>query len=214
MKKVFLSLVLISLLGFSPVYCQFSFGVSPGIGFNSAYFGYKMNKLVPSIGFQYFNANMKFEETGREYDNTLHQIVDYTDNTVQSINLFVPSFGAKYFIAQQNKVQAYVSLNISKPILKGKLKENDVMNDDFKDEINGISLWGGELGFGMEYFFDENFSLGGEFGLRYLHLKYNNSNEITVHNQNTGQNENVEIKTEYKLSFKPTYTRISLNYYF
>ena len=33
-------------------------------------------------------------------------------------------------------------------------------------------MWGGEFGFGIEYFFDENFSLGGEFGLRYIHLMY------------------------------------------
>ena len=73
-----------------------------------------------------------------------------------SVNLVVPNIGAKYFIAQQNKVQAYLSLNISKPILSGKMKEDNVTSE-FGENIKKVKLWGGELGFGMEYFFDENF---------------------------------------------------------
>ena len=40
---------------------QFSFGVSPGINLNSAYFGYKINnKIVPYVGLQYLNAKYKY----------------------------------------------------------------------------------------------------------------------------------------------------------
>ncbi|OIO99199.1 MAG: hypothetical protein AUJ97_09205 [Bacteroidetes bacterium CG2_30_32_10] len=156
MKKFFLSLFVATLLGFNPAYCQFSFGVSPGLGFNSAYFGYKMNKFVPSIGFQYAGYAMNLEETGKRYDFSMGQIVSYTNKSSMSVNLVVPNIGAKYFIAQQNKVQAYLSLNISKPILSGKMKEDNVTSE-FGENIKKVKLWGGELGFGMEYFFDENF---------------------------------------------------------
>ena len=63
-------------------------------------------------------------------------------------------------------------------------------------------MWGGELGFGMEYFFDENFSLGGEFGLRYLHLRYKDSYNDEIYNPNTGQDENVEIKNRLQNEFQ------------
>lgn len=214
MKKILLSLFVVSLLGFNPVYSQFSFGVSPGFSLNSAYFGYKINKVVPSVGFQYYSTKMNYEESGREYNSTYNLLMDYNNKSSFSVNLYVPSVGVKYFIAQRNKVQAYLSLNVSKPILNGKMKGDDTYNAEFNNNIKKVKLWGGELGVGMEYFFDENFSLGGEFGLMYLHLRYKDSDTHFEYNPSTGQSELVEINTDYKLAVKPTYSRISLNYYF
>ncbi len=214
MKKILLSLFVVSLMGFSPVYSQLSFGVSPGFSLNSAYFGYKINKVVPSVGFQYYGAKMTYEESGKEFNSTLFLLMDYTDESSFSVNLYVPSIGVKYFIAQRNKVQAYLSLNVSKPILNGKMKGDHTYNADFNSNIKKVKLWGGELGVGMEYFFDENFSLGGEFGLTYLHLRYKDSETRSEYNPITGHYELVEIKSDYKLAVKPTYSRISLNYYF
>lgn len=196
-------------------YSQFTFGVSTGLGLKSADFGYKVNnKIVPYIGFQFLNANFNSEQTGEEFDYNLNSVVSYSDQTEFSGSIFIPNVGVKYFIKQKNNLQAYLSLNFSKPIISGNLKFNGEENEEFSDQIKNISLWGSELGFGVEYFFDENFSLGGEFGLRYMHLKYANSYDTDFYNPNTGNYQNTVVENTIKLSTNPTYSRISLNYYF
>jgi len=196
-------------------YSQFSFGVSPGIGLNSAYFGYKIkNKIVPYIGFQYLNAKFKYEESGERYDWSLNRIVSYSEKSEFSGSLYIPNIGVKYFIKQQSKLQAYLSLNLSKPLLSGKLKYDGEEDENFKDAIKSISMWGGEFGFGAEYFFDQNFSIGGEFGLRYLHLKYNDTDKTEIYNPNTGDYQDAVIDNDYRFNISPTFSRISLNFYF
>jgi opacity protein-like surface antigen len=196
-------------------YCQISFGVSPGIALNSAYFGYKVNeKLIPFIGFQYANAKFKLEESGEEFDYDLGRVVSYSNETTFSGSLYVPNIGAKYFIKQQNKINAYVTLCLSKPFLSGKLKNDGEVDEDFKEEIKKISMFGGEFGFGVEYFFDENFSIGGEFGLRYLHLKYKDTFDDEFYNPNTGDYQTTEIKDDFRYNVSPTYSKIAFNFYF
>ncbi len=196
-------------------YSQCSFGVSPGIGLNSAYFGYKIdNKIVPYIGFQYLNAKFKYEESGERFDWDLYRAVSYSEKNEFSGSLYIPNIGVKYFVKQQNKLQAFFSLNFSKPLISGKLQYNGDEDGDFKDAIKNIKMWGGELGFGVEYFFDENFSIGGEFGLRYIHLKYNESNEASFYNPDTGNDQNTEIEDTFKFNMSPTFSRVSLNFYF
>ena len=75
-------------------------------------------------------------------------------------------------------------------------------------------MWGCEIGYGIEYFVDENFSIGGEFGFKYLHLKYHGTNQSDFYNQNTRTYQNTDIKSSFNLSTNPTYSRVSLNYYF
>ena len=214
MKTKLLLFTLIFILA-NKSYGQYSFGVSPGISLNSAYFGYNINdKIVVYLGFQYLNAKFKYEESGDEYDWDLDQVVSYSESNEFSGSLYIPNIGVKYFIKQQNNIQAYLSLNLSKPLLSGKLIYDGEENEDFKEQIKNISIWGGEIGFGMEYFFDENFSLGGEFGLRYLHLKYNNTYEREIYNPDIGDYQDTNIENDYRFSMSPTFSRISLNYYF
>jgi len=215
MKTKLLLVLFVALILINKSYGQFSFGVSPGIGLNSAYFGYKINnKIVPYIGFQYLNAKFKYEESGEKYDWDLNQVVSYSEKNEFSGSLYIPNIGVKYFMKQQTKIKAYLSLNISKPLLSGNLKYDGEEDEDFKESIKNISMWGGEFGFGVEYFFDENFSIGGEFGLRYLHLKYNDTYETDLYNPNTGNYQDTEIENDYRFNMSPTFSRISLNYYF
>ena len=211
--KLLVSLALLVLATES--FSQFSFGVSPGVGLNGAYFGYKIkNKIVPYIGFQYMSAKFKYEESGKRVDWDLFQVVSYTDKNEFSGSVTIPNIGVKYFVKQQNKLQAYVSLSYSKPMLNGKVIRNGVEDKDIKDEIKGINMWGSEIGFGVEYFFDENFSFGGEFGFRSFYLKYDNSYTTTIFDPNTGASINTKINTDLAFKMNPTFSKISLNYYF
>ena len=94
------------------------------------------------------------------------------------------------------------------------MKYDDEEEFTYGEDFESYSLWGGEFGFGIEYFFDENFSLGGEFGLRYLHLNYVQTRERSVYNPMTSDWEPTEIKYDYNYNMNPTFSKISLNYYF
>jgi hypothetical protein len=165
--------VLFTLKGYS----QFTFGVSPGLNTNTAQFGYKMGKINPYIGFQYLGGYLKMEET---------------ESVKAKVTLLIPEIGVKFFAIENNKLKGYLNLNITKPFISGKYDGDDL------PYLNDISLIGGNFGLGVEYFFDDNFSVGGEYGLQYIHGKYDDPNSDFVVN----------------VGIVPTYSKICLNFYF
>jgi hypothetical protein len=199
----------------SNLFCQFTFGISTGLTFNSGYFGYKVNdKLITYAGFQYANIGVTTESTGKEYNYSINQLADYSHKYITSENLYLPNIGAKYFINNINKIKSYLTLNISKPILGGKVTNDGKESDSFNKSIENLSMWGGEFGFGTEYFFDDNFSLGGEFGIRYFHYSNKSDYNNTIYDPSIGRQTNSTSTDKYSLSLSPTYSKISLNYYF
>lgn len=205
-----------ALLFFSNVvFGQFNFGVSSGLSFNGAHFGYKINKnFIPFIGLQFANASVNYNESGFEFDN-FDNLVSYENKTDINGGIYVPNLGCKYFLSQKNKLKTYAIINFAKPILK--VKPNTGDNDfdaEIKDAVKKIKIWGGEAGFGTEYFFDDNFSIGGEFGIRHFNVKFNDSYKRTLTDPNTSDPVEVDIKTDIKTRINPTYTRFSLNFYF
>jgi hypothetical protein len=195
-------------------YSQFSFGVAPGLSTNSAYFGFKAGKVVPYIGFQFANLKINTEETGEDWDAGAGDIVPYSTEMKISGNLYVPNLGVKFFAVEKNNLKAYFNLSLAKPMLRAKVEDDGVEIEEVGDMLKEVKLFGGEFGFGVEYFFDDNFSVGGEFGLRYMHGKYTNSHEEDVYNYDTSSYETVTIENTLKASIMPTYTKISLNFYF
>ena len=80
----------------------------------------------------------------------------------------------------------------------------------FKETVWKIKDSNSQLCFRVEYFFEDNFSVGGEFGLRYLKGKITQNNDVTV-----GPNNQVHTEqTEINLGAMPTYSKISVNFYF
>jgi hypothetical protein len=209
MKKAFLFFAVCLLFGLKG-YSQFSFGVAPGLSTNSAYFGFKIGKVVPYVGFQYANARFKLEQTGMEWDGA--NVVPFSDEMKISANLYVPNVGIKFFAIEQNKLKAYFNLSVAKPIIRAKVEDNGTEIEEVNDVLKEVKLLGGELGFGIEYFFDNNFSVGGEFGLRYMGGKYSDSYQEDVYNGVDYQPEDFE--DTFKLGIMPTYSKISFNFYF
>ena len=69
----------------------------------------------------------------------------------------MPNIGVKHYFKPTNKLKPYTTLNIAKPILKAKLESGDAKLDkEVEDGVKNIKIWAGELGFGTEYFFDDN----------------------------------------------------------
>jgi hypothetical protein len=83
-------------------------------------------------------------------------------------------------------------------------------------------VWGLKAAFGSEYFFSENFSFGGEFGLRMLLVDTNmpQDSPYFVYNYDPGTGTYVFVQgtqrreTNIKFNFSLTYATFTLNYYF
>jgi hypothetical protein len=213
MKKVVLLLsvcMLFALKGYS----QFSFGVAPGLSANTAYFGFKAGKVVPYVGFQFANVKVNTVETGAAWDDIEYDIVSYSNEMKISGNLYVPNVGIKFFAIEKNKLKAYFNLSVAKPMIRANVEIDGEEMTEISDLVKDIKLFGGEFGFGVEYFVDDNFSVGGEFGLRYIGGKYTDSYTDEIWNYDTDEYEEVTFETTYKASFSPTYTKISLSFYF
>ena len=215
MKTKSIFILLAMAMCFSKSYAQFSFGVSPGLSLNTAYLGFKLNKkFIPYVGLQFINAKIKYEYIGYMYNSSSNQIDEYTNTDDISTGILIPNIGLKYLLKQKNKLQPYLNFSIAKPILRGKYKYNDKEDEDAKQIFKNTKMWGIEFGFGTEYFFDENFSIGGEFGMRYLNVKSKYTFTDEVYNPYIGDYEDKEFKEVYKLNINPTYTKFVLNFYF
>jgi len=203
----------------SAAFSQSSFGVSPGIGLNTAYYGYRVNdKLMPFVGFQFLNIKVEGVEKGEEFDFNQGQLVSYSRSNEFSGSLYIPNLGLKYFVKEENSIKAYLTLSVSKPFITASITDDGENDEDFEEDVKNLSLLGGEFGFGVEYFFDENFSIGGEFGIRYFHLKYEETRDEQIFVPNSGNGGgtivDTEIQNDFNFNISPTYSKIALNYYF
>ncbi|MGV3631312.1 MAG: hypothetical protein ACO1O6_08900 [Bacteroidota bacterium] len=217
MKKVTLFFAALALsLGAS---AQFAFSVSPGTQLSGTQFGYKVQKFVPYLGVQMLMAKGEFINSGKEYDFDSDLIKGYENTLSGKISMILPTIGLKYFFIQSNKLKAYGNANFSKLILGGKVDDStDPSNQadaEFQKILKNTKASAFQIGFGTEYFFDDNFSLGGEFGLNMVSLKSETSyDEMVIHPNDPNQNEMATFKNTFSARFNPTYAKVSLNFYF
>ncbi len=210
------SLLLVILLSIpSSANAQVAFSVSPGLGLNSAFVGYQVNdRLLPFVSFQYASFGLSVSETGTDFNYDSNKVENYEYTGKLTGGILMPSIGAKYYLANQNKLKSYGSVAITKPIVVAKLENDGEIDKEFEESVKSLSLIGGELGFGVEYFFDSNFSIGGEFGLRLITGNYQETYDTEYFDPNTG--DYVPSKTVISVNGRvtPTYTKFCLNFYF
>lgn len=212
MKKLMLSFLVISLSSFS--FGQMHFGVSPGISLSGAHFGYKFNKIVPFISLQNASGSFTYMDKATDYDYDLDKVVTHTYTEKYSAGVLMPSIGVKYFIKEQGKLKAFGEISLSKPLLRAKAIYDGVEDKDVADAIKELSIFGGELSVGVEYFFDDNFSVGGSYGLRFFSMKVKDTYETEYYDPNTGNYVPTTDEYEFKGNFSPTFSKLSLNFYF
>jgi len=216
MKKkilVFGIMICLSVTSFS----QITFSVSKGNSLTAATLGYKYKKMVPFVGFQYYGVSTSVSSSNQQYEydpiSNSYDLVknSYSDDLKASVIL--PSLGVKYFFLERNKLKAFTSLSFTLPILSAKSDDAD-FNKEINEQIDKINIWGSELSFGVEYFIDNQFSIGGEFGLRYIHFNYNDESNQIIVNPMTGTQVSAKSSESIKFNIKPTFSKMSLNFYF
>jgi len=198
-------------------FSQITFSVSKGSSLTAATLGYKYKKIVPFIGFQYYGVSASVSSSNQqfEYDPISNSYVVVTNsyNDDLKASVILPSLGVKYFFLERNKLKAFTTLSFTLPMLSAKSDDAD-FNKEINEQIDKINIWGSELSFGVEYFIDNQFSIGGEFGLSYIHFNYmDESNQIIV-NPMTGAQLSTKASESIKLNIKPTFSKLSLNFYF
>jgi hypothetical protein len=214
MKKKVVSVIMLAFFVTASAFSQFSFSVGTGLNINSASFGYKVGKLVPFVGIQVFSASGKYLETGTEWDYDAGAPVAFSDEIKVSGSIIMPEIGVKYFAIEKNKLKGYVIAGITKPFLNAKVTYNGEEEEWVQEMLNKISLIGGFVGVGTEYFLDDNFSIGGEFGLQMISGNYKNEYTDTYWNPATSQYVDADFMDDFSLNLAPTYAKISLNFYF
>ena len=93
-------------------------------------------------------------------------------------------------------------------MISGKMKEDGDVNEDFSEDLKKIKLFGAELGFGAEYFFSNNFSIGGEYAIRFLGGNYTDRHEYEYWGETAVETD------KFCARIAPTIAKITLNFYF
>ena len=194
-KQILILTVLLSGMNTFMANSQAVFSVKPGLNLNGATIGINGKKLQPFAGLRFVSGKLT-----SEYHDVNYPADD--SKTETKLNIYMPNIGAKLFLSESDVIKPYLVAAFYKPIIFGKQTQNGLDDQAFKDNLNNIKVWAGELGFGTEYFLHPQFSLGGEFGLRVANLKDNYESQ----DQTYSYSENVGLGISY-VSF-------SLNYYF
>jgi hypothetical protein len=183
---------LLFLMTLSSVKSQYTFTVKPGLNFNGANIGYKANKIVPYFGLQFGNVTSKFK------DNDTPE----PEDNITKTHVFMPYLGSKFYFIDKGSIKGSINATLFKPVVFGKETDNGEENEEYKDDLKELKLWGGELGYSTEYFFDEHFSIGGEFGFRFGFFK------------DRFESETSDYWSEEALRLNMTYISASMNFYF
>ena len=225
LKGKLITILIISFLGFNNTSnAQFTISVKPslnflGVALYEGSVGYKFSKVVTFTGLQYYAGSFSRITTGQEYDYLLGQVVDVNRESKSKAGIYMPFIGAKYFISPADKedVKFYLISIVSKPFVTGSDVEDGEEDENVKDRINSIKLWGLQQGIGAEYFINESFSFGAEFGIRFFTFKEEDRRDRTayIYDPVTFTSKEVNYTTIYKektnLGF--TYTSFSFNFY-
>lgn len=216
MKSNFLKAVTLTFLSALPIasFSQFTFSVSPGVRVNGADFGYRIGNFVPQLGVDYMSLSGKYELEDAQFNSTTEEFEMVTDTYEYSINGVLPRIGLKYFFLEKDNLKMYGSAGYMMPFFWGRSKDNGANDQVIEDAIKGLTAWGTDLSFGMEYFFSDQFSMSGQFGLRYISFVSENFYDQTTTNPITGDPYSYQVRTKFANNFSPTFSKVGLNFYF
>jgi hypothetical protein len=212
MKKI--TVLLFLAFGFNS-FSQVSFGLNMSKNTNSAQFGYVYKRFNPYAAFQYTSVKGEVNAKLQEFDPFDGEIYSTNLDLSAKLSMIMPTIGLKFFAVERNKLKAFANVFYSKPMLRAKL---DIGFPEFESEVDRVvrDIKFNSFGFGVgaEYFFDPNFSIGGEFGFMSTRMKTSIDFTQEAYDFNTGDFVTLTNTIGLKAAMSPTYARLSLNFYF
>jgi len=191
---VALTLMLIPAMAMSAEKMDKTFSVSPGQLLETAQFGFGFGSLQPYIGLDMVRGSIKIEGT------------DSGDDIEESGSAMIlaPHIGTRWYLGTQS-VRPYFVGDFVKSFGFFDVKDDwsNAVPGEAKDAIKSIlGFWGLGAGFGCEYSFADNFSVGGEYRFTWLHT---GTGDI-----DTGTDESMKATVNIEM----TGSRVWLNYKF
>jgi len=168
MLKFFAATLLIVAFLAGTSQAEMIFGVKPAAVVQSSYFGFIAGaSMVIVFGLDYARVGV---EVKGGIDEDLG--VDLSDIEAQgSGSMMMPHGGAKLYLKPRaaGATSPYFLVDIFKAFTTVDLgQDDDTIQDAEEFAADLLSPFGVNLGFGAEYNFSDRFSLGGEYGFRYM----------------------------------------------
>lgn len=189
------TLLLVAFDGNSVYASDVVFGVKPGVLIQSSYFGLDEDPWQPFVGLDMVAVSIKQDA----YD--------------ASGAVWIPHLGLKHFFRpawEPGKVAPYVQVDYFFSVASVSIDDYSSAEEDLVDDV--LEFWGFGLAFGAEYYFAESFSVGGEYGFRYLHDKVDAHSE--TYESYSGYTYEDQINDEFSLAFRVSYAAMTASFHF
>lgn len=198
------------------------------------YFGYKAGSLVPYAGIEMLkiggNYSMYQEDWNEDDSGDRYRAIENEYDIDVSAMMFIPRMGLKFYLSQSN-ISSYLKLGVFKSFasVSGEISisETDYDSlgnvtfqgdttmpfDEETEEVIGevLGVFGLNIGFGCEYHFSPNFSIGGEAGFNY----WNTGGDYEDEEEDLGPPYDRDVwENKISANLGITYAKFSLNYYF
>lgn len=163
-----ISLMAVLLLMVSGAQAEMIFGVKPSTVVQSSYFGFVAGtSMVIEFGVDYARAGVKVEgDTEGDFGFDPIEV-----DAEVSASMLMPHGGVKLYLKPRTAgtTSPYFLADLFKAFTSIDPGEVDDATEDLIASVEEmLSPFGLNLGFGAEYHFSDRFSVGGEYGLRYL----------------------------------------------
>lgn len=163
--------LLTACLGFAGV----AFGVNPVGPMPETYVGYKIGPVVPYLSLSLVNAGGRIAYYWEDYDEYYDPPYSEGGDTIKfSGSVLAPTFGTK-LVFGPSELKPFIRLSAGIPFLltlNAEVSDEDEQEyideviEDIREGMGTTLLLTG--GMGVEYYFAERFSIGGEFNYHYL----------------------------------------------
>lgn len=217
------------------------FGVKPGFGVQSSYFGLSFNRITPYFGLDLLNMGVKWEDKETDWSvkwgtDSLYKSHEGEDDFKGSATLAIPHFGIKLHLADKEKklrpyligdlFKAFAFVNVEGKEVDRYYNPQGQITNVYVDEYglekeeeefvkSLLSVWGFILAFGADYSFSEHFSIGGEYGVRLFFTSGDQEEKDSGDWDHDGIDDwRHEWKEELSGTLKMSYAVVVLNFYF
>jgi hypothetical protein len=207
----------------------FSVKINPNL--QTSRFGLDMGSLHPFIGLDYLSvgAKVSFSTTiDMSYYGYGTDEIEVGAEIEAKASLIMPTLGVKYYLSNEpvkpyivgSCIKSFPSIDLDMTYeVDGESENEPLLGDGEKDFIEKLmGFWGLDAGFGAEWAINEHFSLGGEYGIRFLFISGDYEGEglgLIGSLLGDGMDDlGSEITTEVSGSLRTSHASVVLNFYF
>ncbi len=155
---------------------------------------YQGKNLTPLVGIGYFSTSTKRDGSSDDYD--------------YSIKFLLPRLGTRIMGSRIGDLNYYYlsELFLVIPFVSG----SDISSSDEKEIKDELNLLGVTLGWGVEHYFSDSFSIGGEFSFNWIY------HSVERESYDYDYNTYTETSSKYDMitTLSATMTQLTFNYYF